>query len=161
VSKKADTTRSKNSTEFYEQKTTKVKMTLLKNPKYKNLQLILSAIVVISVSFVYGGNPSIFMPYVFGFEVIDIDLKNILRAVMGLYLAIGGFWVYGIIYEKYWATATLVNILFMGGLTFGRLVSTFFDGISPQFMVGLALEFLFMLWGIYNLKHFGNTKISS
>jgi len=80
---------------------------------------------------------------------------------MGLYLAIGGFWVYGIIYEKYWATATLVNILFMGGLTFGRLVSTFFDGISPQFMVGLALEFLFMLWGIYNLKHFGNTKISS
>jgi len=64
VSKKADTTRSKNSTEFYEQKTTKVKMTLLKNQKYKNLQLILSAIVVISVSFVYGGNPSIFMPNV-------------------------------------------------------------------------------------------------
>lgn len=135
-------------------------MNLLKNPKYKNLQLLLSAVVVISVSFVYGGNPSVFMPYVFGFEVIDIDLKNILRAVMGLYLAIGGFWVYTLFREKYWETATLINILFMGGLAFGRLVSTIFDGVSPQFMVGLVLEFIFMLWGLYNLKQFGNSKMS-
>jgi len=135
-------------------------MNLLKNPKYKNLHLLLSAIVVISVSFVYGGNPSVFMPYVFGFDVVAIDLKNILRAVMGLYLAIGGFWVYGIVHQKYWETATLLNILFMGGLAFGRLVSTVFDGVSAQFTVGLVLEFIFMLWGIYNLKQFGNAKIS-
>ncbi len=136
-------------------------MNALKNPKNKNLQLLLSALVVISVSFVYGGNPRVFMPYVFGFDVVAIDLKNILRAVMGLYLAVGGFWVYGIIYQKYWKTATLLNILFMGGLAFGRLVSTVLDGVSPQFMVGLVLEFIFMLWGIYNLKQFGSTKISS
>ncbi|WP_052188122.1 DUF4345 domain-containing protein [Cellulophaga sp. Hel_I_12] len=134
-------------------------MNLLKNPKYKNLQLLLSALVVISVSFVYGGNPSVFMPYVFGFDVVAIDLKNILRAVMGLYLAIGGFWVYGIVHQKYWETATLLNILFMGGLAFGRLVSTIFDGVSQQFMVGLVLEFIFMLWGMHNLKQFGNAKI--
>ncbi|MBO0589831.1 DUF4345 domain-containing protein [Cellulophaga sp. E16_2] len=127
-------------------------MLFYKNPKYKNLQLTLSAFVVISVSFVYGGNPSVFLPYVFGFDVIDIDLKNILRAIMGLYLAIGGFWVYGICNKNYWESATLINILFMGGLAFGRLVSTLLDGISPQFMVGLILEFMFMLWGIYNLK---------
>lgn len=127
-------------------------ITVFRNTKYKNLQLSLSALVVISVSFVYGGNPSVFLPYVFGFEVLDIDLKNILRAIMGLYLAIGGFWVYAIFNQKYWETATVLNILFMGGLAFGRLVSTLFDGISPQFMVGLVLEFVFMLWGIYNLK---------
>ncbi|ADV47436.1 hypothetical protein Celal_0078 [Cellulophaga algicola DSM 14237] len=131
---------------------TKKDMLFYKNPKYKNLQLTLSAFVVISVSFVYGGNPSVFLPYVFGFDVIDIDLKNILRAIMGLYLAIGGFWVYGICNKNYWESATLINILFMGGLAFGRLVSTLLDGISPQFMVGLILEFMFMLWGIYNLK---------
>ncbi|AIY14929.1 MULTISPECIES: DUF4345 domain-containing protein [Cellulophaga] len=127
-------------------------MAFFKNPKYKNLQLTLSAIVVISVSFVYGGNPSVFLPYVFGFDVTDIDLKNIFRAIMGLYLAIGCFWIYGIRNKNYWESATLVNILFMGGLALGRLVSTILDGISPQFMVGFILEFIFMLWGIYNLR---------
>ena len=127
-------------------------MAFFKNPKYKNLQLTLSAIVVISISFVYGGNPSVFLPYVFGFDVIDIDLKNIFRAIMGLYLAIGCFWIYGIRNKNYWESATLVNILFMGGLALGRLVSTILDGISPQFMVGFILEFIFMLWGIYNLR---------
>ncbi|WP_158973471.1 DUF4345 domain-containing protein [Cellulophaga sp. L1A9] len=127
-------------------------MPFYNNPKYKNLQLVLSAIVVISVSFIYGGNPSVVLPYVFGFDVIDIDLKNIFRAIMGLYLAIGGFWVYGIWNKNYWESATIVNILFMGGLAFGRLVSTLLDGVSPQFTVGFILEFIFMLWGIYNLK---------
>ena len=127
-------------------------MAFFKNPKYKNLQLTLSAIVVISVSFVYGGNPSVFLPYVFGFDVTGIDLKNIFRAIMGLYLAIGCFWIYGIRNKNYWESATLVNILFMGGLALGRLVSTILDGISPQFMVGFILEFIFMLWGIYNLR---------
>ncbi|WP_405246223.1 DUF4345 domain-containing protein [Cellulophaga sp. Asnod2-G02] len=127
-------------------------MAFFKNPKYKNLQLTLSAIVVISVSFVYGGNPSVFLPYVFGFDVTDIDLKNIFRAIMGLYLAIGCFWIYGIRNKNYWESATLVNILLMGGLALGRLVSTILDGISPQFMVGFILEFIFMLWGIYNLR---------
>lgn len=136
-------------------------MNLFKNPKYKNLQLALSAIVVISVSIVYGGHPSVFMPSVFGFEVVDIDLKNILRAVMGLYLAIGGFWAYALFNQKYWTTATLLNILFMGGLSFGRIVSTLFDGVSPQFSVGLVLEIIFFFWGWYNLKVFGTTKISS
>ena len=42
----------------------------------KGLQLGLSAFVVISVSFVYGGNPSTFLPYVSGFEVEAIDLKT-------------------------------------------------------------------------------------
>ena len=127
-------------------------MAFFKNPKYKNLQLTLSAIVVISVSFVYGGNPSVFLPYVFGFDVTDIDLKNIFRAIMGLYLAIGCFWIFGIRNKNYWESATLVNILFMGGVALGRLVSTILDGISPQFMVGFILEFIFMLWGIYNLR---------
>jgi len=127
-------------------------MAFFKNPKYKNLQLTLSAIVVISISFVYGGNPSVFLPYVFGFDVIDIDLKNIFRAIMGLYLAISCFWIYGIRNKNYWESATLVNILFMGGLALGRLVSTILDGISPQFVVGFILEFIFMLWGIYNLR---------
>jgi len=40
----------------------------------------------------------------------------------------------------------------MGGLAAGRIVSTIFDGVSDQFIVGLVLEFIFLIWGIYLLK---------
>lgn len=118
----------------------------------KKLHLGFSAIIVISVSFVYGGNPSSFLPFVFGFEVEAIDLKNILRAIMGLYIAFGSYWIYGLLKPKYWRSATLSNVLFMGGLAAGRTISTIFDGVSDQFMIGLVLELIFMVWGIYLLK---------
>lgn len=118
----------------------------------KKLHLGISAFIVISVSFVYGGNPSSFLPYVFGFEVEAVALKNILRATMGLYIAFGCYWVYGLMKPKYWRSATISNILFMGGLAAGRVISTIFDGVSDQFMVGLVLEIIFMGWGIYLLK---------
>ena len=120
----------------------------------KKLHLAISAFIVISVSFVYGGNPSSFLPYVFGFEVESIDLKNILRASMGLYIAFGCYWVYGLANPKYWRSATISNILFMGGLATGRIISTIIDGISDQFIVGLILKVIFMLWGIYLLKNY-------
>lgn len=129
--------------------------TLMVTPNHelqKKIHLVISAFVVISVSFVYGGNPSVFLPYVFGFEVASIDLKNILRAIMGLYIAFGCYWLYGLLKTAYWRGAVISNILFMGGLAFGRIVSTLIDGISPQFIVGLILELTFMLWGFYLLK---------
>lgn len=119
----------------------------------KKLHLGISAFIVISVSFVYGGNPSSFLPYVFGFEVESIDLKNILRAIMGLYIAFGCYWIYGLVKPKYWRSATISNVLFMGGLAAGRIISTIIDGISDQLMVGLILEGIFMLWGIFLLKN--------
>lgn len=127
-------------------------MTSFINSIPKNLHLGISAFIVISVSFVYGGNPSSFLPYVFGFEVEAIDLKNILRAIMGLYIAFGCYWIYGLVQPKYWRSATISNVLFMGGLAAGRIVSTIFDGVSDQFMVGLILEIIFLIWGIYLLK---------
>lgn len=118
----------------------------------KKLHLVLSSFIVILVGFIYGVNPGEILSYVFGFEVESLELKNIFRASMGLYLAIGIFWIVGILKPKYWQTATLTNIIFMGGLAFGRIVSTVFDGVSPQFTVGLVLELFFMFWGIYNLN---------
>jgi len=127
-------------------------MTNVLNKIPKKLHLGISAFIVISVSFVYGGNPSSFLPYIFGFEVEAIDLKNILRAIMGLYIAFGCYWIYGLLHPKYWRSATISNVLFMGGLAAGRIVSTIFDGVSDQFIVGLVLEFIFLIWGIYLLK---------
>ncbi|CAL2055747.1 conserved membrane hypothetical protein [Tenacibaculum sp. 190524A05c] len=122
--------------------------------KMKNLQLLISAIVVIAVSFVYGFNPSEILPAVFGFEVTAIDLKNIFRAIMGLYIFFGVFWIVGIVKSRFWEAATLSNILFMGGLASGRIISTFADGISKQFLIGAFLELIMMFWGINNLKKY-------
>lgn len=120
----------------------------------KNLQLTISALIVILMAFVYGAHPSVIMPYIFGFEVQDLELKNIFRAVMGIYLAFGGYWVFGILQTKHWKPATVINILFMGGLAFGRLVSTIIDGWSPQYGIGMLLEVMMMSWAIWNLKFY-------
>ncbi|MFS4491445.1 DUF4345 domain-containing protein [Maribacter sp. 2308TA10-17] len=131
----------------------------MKDPKLiKNLQLGISAAVVFIASFVYGGNPSKFLPYIFGFEVQDLELKNIFRAIMGLYIAFGIYWIIGIQNPKHWQGATISNIIFMGGLTIGRLVSTILDGVSIQYSIGMILEALFFLWGYYNLRKYGQVK---
>ncbi|MEP0264649.1 DUF4345 domain-containing protein [Dokdonia sp.] len=127
-------------------------MRSLKGQYIKNAQLGISAIIVLSAGLMYGLHPSKILPIVFGFEVQDLELKNIFRAIMGLYLVLGIYWIIGIIKPKHWQTATIINVLFMGGLAFGRIISTIFDGISSQYMIGLILELLFMIWGIYNLK---------
>lgn len=120
--------------------------------KFKNLHLLLSGIIVCAVSFVYGGYPQKILPLVFGFHVEDLEHKNIFRAIMGLYWAFSLFWFYGLKKPKYWEMATVSNILFMGGLAIGRLISLIFDGFSPQYFPGMLLEFLMMGWGVYNLK---------
>ncbi|MCK8522980.1 DUF4345 domain-containing protein [Aquimarina sp. D1M17] len=122
------------------------------NNKYKNSHLALSAIVVFSVSLIYGANPNKILPLFFDFRVDNLELKNIFRAIMGLYMGFAIYWVVGIKKPEYWKGATLSNVIFMGGLVFGRLVSTALDGISVQYTIGLFLEVLVMFWGIYNLK---------
>lgn len=120
----------------------------------RNLHLALSAIIVICMAFVYGAHPSVILPYIFGFEVQDLELKNIFRAVMGMYLAFGSYWVYGILKSEHWRAATVINILFMGGLAAGRLVSTIIDGWSLQYGAGMIAEVIMMAWGMYNLKRY-------
>ena len=67
----------------------------------KNRQLGISSIIVIIVGLIYGLYPSKILPAVFGFEVNDLELKNIFRAVMGLYVAMGIFLIVGIKNSKY------------------------------------------------------------
>ncbi|WP_238474552.1 DUF4345 domain-containing protein [Maribacter algarum] len=75
---------------------------------------------------------------------------------MGLYIAFGIYWIIAIRNRKYWRGATISNILFMGGLAFGRLVSTIIDGVSFQYTIGMLLEGLFLIWGLHNLKKYSS-----
>jgi len=120
----------------------------------KNLHLLLSALIVILMAFVYGGAPSVILPYIFGFEVQDLELKNIFRAIMGIYLVFGGYWIYGVFKKNHWRSATLINVLFMLGLASGRLISTIVDGWSPQYGAGMLAETVLVFWGIWNLRYY-------
>ena len=122
--------------------------------RFKNLHLILSSIFIIPIAFVYGLYPQKILPQLFDFTINGTDLSNIFRAIMGLYLAMGIFWITGIIKPGFWRAATMANIVFMTGLAAGRLVSMKLDG-SPTyyFSFGLVLEALLAAWGIVNLRN--------
>ncbi len=120
--------------------------------KSKNIQLLISALVVAGAALAYGVQPDILMPYLFGFEVGDRELLNIFRAIMGLYLGFAGYWLLGIRKDTHWRAATRSNVIFMGGLGLGRALSLLLDGFSPQYGIGMILEFSMMAWGIRNLR---------
>ncbi len=119
---------------------------------HKNVHLGLSAIIVFLAALIYGANPNVILPFFFDFEVYNLELKNVFRAIMGLYMGFAIYWVVGIFKSEHWKGATISNIVFMGGLAFGRLVSLLFDGISNPYAIGMLLEFGMLCWGIYNLK---------
>ena len=100
---------------------------------------------------VYGFYPNI----VLNVDINTSDEYNILKAIMGLYLAFASLWILGILNEKYWKTATICNMLFMLGLGFGRIVSIVFDGIpSTAFIVGTAGELILGFYAYYVLNKF-------
>ena len=119
---------------------------------HKNAHLLVSAIIVVAAAFIYGLNPEKILPVFLGFNVEVLELKNIFRAVMGLYLAFAGYWFFGVLNRYHWKNATITNVLFMGGLVFGRVISTVFDGISLKYSIGLIGELILFLWGVYNLR---------
>jgi hypothetical protein len=121
----------------------------------KNLHLIISVIVVIPAAFIYGIFPSGILPYLFDFRVETVDLNNVFRAIMCLYLATAVLWVLGIFKPRYWETATLVNIVFMIGLAAGRILSLLIDGFpSIAFAIGLVGELTLGLFSWYQLKKY-------
>lgn len=120
----------------------------------KYLQLGISATIVIVVAIIYGANPEKILPQIFEFEVKNLELKNIFRSIMGLYIGFACYWIIGIVKAEHWRSATITNVLFMGGLAAGRLLSTFLDGVSIPYSIGLFLELITMAWGIYNLRKY-------
>jgi hypothetical protein len=118
----------------------------------KNLHLLLSVLIVVPIAFVYGFSPNFISQQLFTVEVSSLDMATIFKAIMGLYLASGGLWVLGILNPKYWEAATISNIVFMFGLSFGRIIGFLFDGIpSPIFCVGTLGELVLAIYGCYQL----------
>ncbi len=103
---------------------------------------------VFPVSLIYGGNPAISMPSFYDINVDTVNLSNILRAVMGLYIALCIFWVIGARYEKLRLSALWSLAIFMTGIASGRTLSLILDGIpSPLFIFYLVVEVVAALIG--------------
>jgi len=124
---------------------------------FKNLHLLISLSIVIPTGIIYG-SPSI-LPKQLNIEVNTIDLSNMLKANMCLYLGISFVWILGVWKPKYWKRATELNILFMLTLAIGRALSMIIDGLPTiGYLFGIIAEFILGLYSIYQLKKYPNFK---
>ncbi|SIN64165.1 DUF4345 domain-containing protein [Chitinophaga niabensis] len=115
-----------------------------------------SVLIIIPVALAYGLCPQKTLPLLFDFNADAINLASIFRAMMGLYLGMSLIWIAGIIKSRFWVTATITNIAFMGGLALGRLVSMAIDGVPGiYFLIGFIVELCLAVWGLINLKKYG------
>lgn len=117
----------------------------------KNLQLGVSTTMVVIMGMSYGMAPETALTKLVGMEVHNVELLNVFRSLMGLYLAFGLLFLIGIRNHKYWVTSTLMSVFFFGGLAMGRVVSDLLDGVSTVFTMVLVTELILAFWGIGNL----------
>ncbi|MEM6801697.1 MAG: DUF4345 domain-containing protein [Bacteroidota bacterium] len=119
----------------------------------KHLHLLISLSIVIPTGIIYG-SPSI-LPTQLDIQVNSIDLSNMLKATMCLYLGVSIVWFWGIWKAQYWKRATELNILFMLSLATGRALSILVDGLpSGGYIFGIIAELLEGLLSLYQLKKY-------
>lgn len=109
----------------------------------KKKLLILSFFTICTIALLYGISPPWFFDtFLTNSEVPSIDQSHILRAVMMLYITLGGFWLFSAFSDKYRDAGILVLCLFCCGLASGRLLSILVDGMpSPILIVYIVMEF--------------------
>ena len=96
--------------------------------KIKKAFLIAAFIMVSIIALLYGVDPQWFGRTFLNLSQLDRNIAHLLRAVMGLYLALGLFWLYSAFNEKYRNAAILTTMIFSGGLVIGRIISYFTEG---------------------------------
>lgn len=125
------------------------------NALSKNYHLLVSILALVPTGIIYG-TKSLVTEF-FDIQVKTIDLSNMLKAIMCLYLAICFALFLGMWKSKYWKAATQLNILFMLSLATGRVLSILLDGMPTQaYIVAMIVEFTLGFSSIYQLRRFQN-----
>jgi hypothetical protein len=115
------------------------------------IHLIISVLIVIPVSFVYGFNPD----SQFDIHLNTIDELNFFKAIMGLYIGFSILWISGIFKASYLKLALVSNIIFMLGLGFGRLLSLILDGIPTfGYQFGAFAEVFLGFYGVWVVHNY-------
>ncbi|WP_292528198.1 DUF4345 domain-containing protein [Methylocystis sp.] len=116
----------------------------------KKYYLIFAFCSVSIIALLYGVSPYWFARTFLDVSELDVDLAHILRAVMGLYLAFGLFWLFAAFSDAYRNVAVLSTVIFCGGLVTGRLISLLADGRpSSLLMLYIFLEFTLVPLGYW------------
>jgi len=120
---------------------------------YQKLLLIVVAIRLVPIALSYGLFPQKSLSYLYDIHVSETNPIHILRAVMGLYLAMVIFWLIGVFNIKLREAALYSLVVFMYGLAAGRILSLLLDGVPhPFFLVYLILELGFGTIGVFLLS---------
>jgi hypothetical protein len=105
--------------------------------------LIVISIIIILIAFSYGLLPKTILPAVYDFEITQISPTHIMRAIMGLYIAVAAHWLYNT-YKKRYNVAYGSLLVFMYGLAAGRVISLIADGIPHwMFIFYMVCEIIF------------------
>lgn len=117
------------------------------------IHLFVASLIVMLAALSYGLVPSNILPRFLDITNFSTDLLNLLRAVMGIYLAFASFWLLGALKQSLWRPASISLVLFMSGLVFGRIISMIMDGIpSAIFVLGGFGEAFLALYTVILLK---------
>lgn len=96
--------------------------------KLARLFLVGSALALVSVSLNYGVDPVRTLDALLGIKITSPAEVHMFRAIMGLYLAFAGYWLVSAA-RLVWVRPALVSeMLLMGGLAAGRVLSLVLDG---------------------------------
>jgi uncharacterized protein YacL len=123
--------------------------------KIKKAFLIIAFIMVSIIAMLYGVDPQWFGRTFLNVPQLDPIIAHILRAVMGLYIALGLFWLYSAFNEKYRNVAVLSTVIFSGGLVSGRIISLFNEGQpAPLLIFYIIAEFALVpiAYWVFTLK---------
>jgi hypothetical protein len=120
------------------------------------IHLIISILIVVPVSVVYGFQPE----SQFDIHLDTIDEFNQFKAIMCLYLCFSALWILGFFKTNYLKLALVANMVFMLGLGSGRLLSLLLDGIPTfGYVFGTFAELFLGIYGVWILKRFDFNKI--
>lgn len=125
------------------------------NSALKKYFLVLSFFTVSSIAFIYGISPGWFARTFLGINSVHRDFAHILTAIMGLYLALGGFWLVSAYCPSLRGVALLTVLIFCAGLVCGRLLSFIVDGMpSPllQFYAAIELTIIPVAYWLMKLR---------
>jgi hypothetical protein len=118
--------------------------------KIKKYYLVFAFCAVSIIALLYGVSPYWFARMFLGVSELDTNLAHILRAVMGLYLGFGLFWLFAAFSDGYRNTAVLTTVIFCGGLVTGRLISLSADGRpSALLILYIVMEFAIVPLGYW------------
>ena len=101
--------------------------------------LIVCAVGLVPIALGYGAKPSVSLDMLFGITVDTTNLTHIMRAVMGLYLGMVVFWLWGAFKPSMTGPALAGCAVFMLGLAAGRILSFIIDGMPHWLLVIYAV----------------------